>query len=101
MTARLVITLSDDAVAALRTKKSLSIRVTAGARGGASGDAREGSLAARAVAWAKSGRKEFGTKELARKFQLSRAHASMLLSRLAGGGFPVRRKSRGVYEYKA
>ncbi len=99
MTAKLVITLSDDAVAALRSNKSISVRVTAG-KAAAEGEAREGSLPARVVSWAKSSRKEFGTKDVTKQFKLSRAHASMLLSRLAGGGFPIRRKRRGLYAYK-
>ena len=58
---------------------------------------RAGSLPARVIEWAKTRKKPFGTQDITKRFKLSRAHASMLLSRLANGPYPIRRKSRGVY----
>jgi hypothetical protein len=103
MTAKLTIALSDEVLDALRANKSITIRLESGrGRGGGGGGAeqpREGSLPARLIDWAKTRKKTFGTKDVTRKFKLSRAHASMLLSRLANGPYPIQRERRGVYSY--
>jgi hypothetical protein len=36
---------------------------------------------------------------VSKRFRLSRAHSSMLLSRLANGPYPIQRERRGVYIY--
>lgn len=104
MTAKLTIALSDEVLEALRANKSITIRLESGrGRGGGGGGGaeqpREGSLPARLIDWAKTRKKPFGTKDVTRKFKLSRAHASMLLSRLANGPYPINRERRGVYTY--
>ncbi|MHC4934027.1 MAG: hypothetical protein ACYTGV_17775 [Planctomycetota bacterium] len=109
MAAKLTITFSDEILAALRTSRSITIRLET-PRGGARGagsqggkgrkeEPRAGSLPARVIDWAKTRKKSFGTQDITKRFKLSRAHASMLLSRLANGPYPIRRQSRGVYAY--
>ncbi|MGH7162276.1 MAG: hypothetical protein ACREID_02235, partial [Planctomycetota bacterium] len=71
----------------------------AGRRRGGSGP-RAGSLPARILDWAGGRKRTFTTNDVSRKFKLSRAHASMLLSRLSSGSFPIKRESRGVYAGK-
>lgn len=51
----------------------------------------------RAIKWAAKRKTNFGTKDVVHKFKVSRAHASMLLSRLAAGPYPIKRVRRGVY----
>ena len=116
MTAILTIALSNEVLDALKQNQTLTIRLeTAGGsdtgsrsvgrpRGrpaGKSGGStpREGSLPARILEWASTRSKPFGTAEVTKKFKLSRAHSSMLLSRLAAGNYPIRRESRGIYSY--
>ncbi len=107
MTAKLTISFSDDVLAALRSNKSITIKLdshgTNGARRGGGRQAmeepREGSLPARVIDWAQTRKKNFGTLDITKKFKLSRAHASMLLSRLANGPYPIARAKRGVYSY--
>ena len=111
MTAKLTIALSDEVLEALRTSRSITIRVEA-SRGGGGGARRpvgpdgfevprDGSLPRRLIDWAETRTKPFGTKEVVRRFKLSRAHASMLLSRLANGPYPIARERRGVYIHQA
>jgi len=105
MTAKLTIALSDEVLDALKANKTLTIRIETARGGGSgggsagSGEPRAGSLPARLIDWAKSRKGTFGTSEITKKFKLSRAHASMLLSRLASGPYPIQRKRRGVYAY--
>lgn len=104
MSAKITITLSDDVLKALRTKKSLTLKVDsqAGGRGASQGTSelpREGSLPARVIDWASARNKSFSTSDVSRRFRLSRAHSSMLLSRLANGPYPIERSKRGVYTY--
>ena len=112
MAAKLTISFSDEILAALRANKSITIRLEAprgGANRGATGarrggrtgqeEPRAGSLPARVIDWAKSRKSSFGTNHITKRFKLSRAHASMLLSRLANGPYPIQRKRRGVYSY--
>ena len=104
MTAKLTISFSDDVLAALKANKSITIKLgTNGGdgrrRGGRSEEPREGSLPARVIGWAQSRKRPFGTMDITKKFKLSRAHASMLLSRLANGPYPINRARRGVYAY--
>ena len=105
MTAKLTISLSDDFLAALKASKSITIRLdSAGSRSRsaeADGQPRAGSLPARTIEWARSRGRSFGTHDIERKLKVSRAHASMLLSRLASGPFPVTRVRRGEYKYRA
>jgi hypothetical protein len=108
MTAKLTIAFSPDVLDALRASKSITINLAKGGGGGgarraAPGESlepREGSLPARLIEWAKARKGTFGTKDVEKKFKLSRAHASMLLSRLANGPFPVQREKRGLYSFK-
>ena len=104
--ANLTILLDDAVLRALRSAKSLTIGVRGagatapaqadrGARPGGGGF-RDGSLPAKLTAWAKERKRDFGVSEVMRKFKLSRSHASMVLSRVAGAG-TVRRAGRGVY----
>ncbi|MGQ0613890.1 MAG: hypothetical protein ACT4PV_09160 [Planctomycetaceae bacterium] len=67
------------------------------ARAKGDGAPRAGSLPARVIAWAGKRSRPFGTNDVSRKFKLSRAHASMILSRLATGPFPIKREKRGLY----
>jgi hypothetical protein len=103
MTAKLTIALSDEVLDALRANKSITIRLESGGGRGRGGsgmeEPREGSLPARLIDWAKGRDKTFGTKDVTRRFKLSRAHASMLLSRLANGPYPIHRERRGIYGY--
>ena len=109
MTAKLTIALSDEVLEALRTSKSITIRLESHGGGGRRRPVndegheipREGSLPARLIDWAKGRGKPFGTKEIVKRFRLSRAHASMLLSRLANGPYPIDRQRRGVYIYRS
>ena len=105
MTAKLTISLSDDILAALKANKSITIRLDSaaatGSRSAANGQPRAGSLPARTIDWARSRGRSFGTHDIERKLKVSRAHASMLLSRLASGPFPVTRVRRGEYKYRA
>jgi hypothetical protein len=110
MTAKLTILLSGEVLSALRAAKNMTITV-GGGRGAApaqaergvarngGGEPREGSLPARVLDWAKARSKPFGTADITKKFKLSRAHASMLLSRLASGPYAIRREKRGRYTY--
>ena len=66
-----------------------------------SDEPRAGSLPARVIDWAGKRKKPFGTNDITKRFKLSRAHASMLLSRLANGPYPIEREKRGVYVYRA
>ena len=109
MTAKLTILLSGEVLAALRAGRTM--KIVAGSNGnghpapartggGATAEQpREGSLPARVLEWAKSRGKPFGTPDITKKFKLSRAHASMLLSRLASGPYAIRREKRGLYRY--
>ncbi len=99
MTAKLTIQFSDDVLDALRKSSSITIQMMS--KGGASGatQPREGSLPARVLAWAEKRKRPFGCLEVEKRFKLSRAHASMTLSKLANGPYAVSRVRRGVYEY--
>ncbi len=100
MTAKLTIQFSDEVLDALRKVGSITIQLAS--KEGAVGAApREGSLPARILTWAEKRKRPFGTSDVAKRFKLSRAHASMTLSKLANGPYPVRRVRRGVYEYAA
>ena len=105
MTAQLTISLSDDIIAALKSSQSITIRLesagTNGSRSAASSQPLAGSLPARTIDWARSRGRSFGAHDIERKLKVSRAHASMLLSRLANGPFPVTRVRRGEYKYRA
>ena len=115
MTAKLTIALSDEVLEALRLNKSLTINLETARSGGGRGAAkrrpgrprsesdepRAGSLPARVIEWASKRKKAFGTNDITKRFKLSRAHASMLLSRLANGPYPIHREKRGVYVYGA
>ncbi len=123
MTAKLTIAFSDDLLRLLKSTKNVKLTVAGGgargaaggrggrrttggarkargARGGrpkADGAPRAGSLPARVIDWAGKRSRPFGTNDVSKKFKLSRAHASMILSRLATGPFPIKREKRGLY----
>ena len=112
MTVQLVIELSEEVLKALVASKNLTITVAqAASRGGAAkpGSAfmpssdhiipREGSLPARILDWAEKRGKPFSTADLVKRFKVSRAHASMLLTKLANGPYPIVRKQRGIYAH--
>ena len=103
MTAKLTISFSDEVLDALRASKSITVKFDShnGVRRGRQGmeEPRAGSLPARVIDWAQTRKKSFGTLDITKKFKLSRAHASMLLSRLANGPYPIARAKRGVYGY--
>lgn len=102
MTAKLTIALSPEVLDALRSSRSITIRLEGptGRRTRAGSDEpRAGSLPARVIGWAHTRKRTFGTKEVQGRFKLSRAHASMLLSRLANGPYPIVREKRGVYRH--
>jgi len=110
MTAKLTILFSEEVLDALRSSKSITISMGAGGRDGAtargvrtarggSQQPREGSLPARVLDWAKKRGRPFGTADITKRFKLSRAHASMLLSRLASGPYQIRREKRGRYSF--
>ncbi len=108
MTAKLTILLAGDVLSALGSSKSVTIAVgPQGDRGdrpialrsGGTGEPTAGTLPARVLGWAKDHSKSFGTADVTRKFKLSRAHASMVLSRLASGPFAIQREKRGLYRY--
>jgi len=105
MTAKLTISFSEDILEALKANKSITIKLDSHPGGGrrlAPGEMEEprpGSLPARVIDWSQGPGKTFGTQEIVKKFKLSRAHASMLLSRLANGPYPIERVRRGVYRH--
>ncbi len=104
MTARLTILLAGDVLSTLRSGKSATFEVggtreRAAAPAGDNGARpKAGTLPARVLGWAKDRKKPFETADIERRFKLSRAHASMILSRLASGS-PIRRERRGLYAY--
>jgi hypothetical protein len=101
MTAKLTIVLSDEVLEALSRTKHIQIRMTSAGSRKTAGTAkpRAGSLPARILAWAENKKRPFGTIDVERRFKVSRAHASMLLARLANGPYPIAREQRGVYVY--
>ena len=101
MTAKLTIVLSDELLEALTRTKHIQIQLTSpGSRKAArAAGPRIGSLPSKVLEWAQKRKKPFRTADLVRRFKLTRAHASMLLSGLASGPHPIERKRRGVYVY--
>ena len=101
MTAKLTIVLSDEVLEALSRTKHLQIRMTSPGSRKATRAAgpRTGSLPAKVLAWAEKKKRPFRTADVERRFKLTRAHASMLVSSLARGPHPIERKQRGVYVY--
>ncbi len=101
MTAKLTIVFSDEVLDALSRTKHIQIRMTSpGSRGAArAAGPRTGSLPANVLAWAEKRKRPFQTADVERRFKLTRAHASMLLSTLARGPHPIAREQRGVYVY--
>ena len=102
MMAKLTIEFGEDVLKALRQSRSITIHMAGSGRTvGVNGDEtpREGSLPDRLLKWAAKRPKPFGNREIQRQFKLSRAHASMLLSRLATGPYPLERVRRGVYTH--
>jgi hypothetical protein len=118
MAATITIAFSDEVLRALRSGKPVTLSLVGGQPGGAARAARgargrggrggrgkaaaprEGSLPARILEWAKKVGKNFTTADIEKQFKLSRAHASMLLSRLSSGAFPIQRASRGLYRHR-
>ena len=100
MTAKLTIVFSDDVLAALKASKTITISMASAAARGGGEEPRSGSLPARLIEWSRGRKGNFGTRDVVKKFKLSRAHASMLLSRLANGPYPIDRVRRGMYTYK-
>lgn len=101
MTAKLTIVLSDEILDALSRTKHIQIRMTSPASRKAvrAAGPRSGSLPARILAWAEKRKRPFRTADVERRFKLTRAHASMLVSSLARGPYSIARERRGVYVY--
>jgi hypothetical protein len=111
MSVQLVIELSEEVLKALVASRNLTITVTqsgpgAGAGSNSDGSApltnvipREGSLPARIIGWAETRNREFSTTDVVKKFGVTRAHASMLVAKLAKGPYPIVRQRRGIYQH--
>ena len=100
-TAKLPIVLSDEVLDALSRTKHIQIHLTSGRpdKAARAAEPRPGALPAKILAWAETRKEPFQTADVKRRFKLSRAHASMLLSNLASGPHPIEREGRGVYVY--
>jgi hypothetical protein len=100
MTASITITLSDEIIRILEKQGDLTLALdaTGAARApGATGAAfREGSLPAKLVQWAQGRKRPFGVRDVMKALRVKRAHASMVLTRVAGSGH-LRRVGRGAY----
>ena len=104
MTATLTINISQELLDALVKTKSVTIELGAtGPGGGRIGDEqpREGSLPARVLVWAEKRNKTFRVDHVMSRFKLKRAHASMVLGKLANGPYAIQRPSRGVYAHSS
>jgi hypothetical protein len=109
MTASLTIKFSNEVLDALVQSRSITILLVSSEGDGkaarAAGSskqpsqARTGSLPSRVITWAEKRGSPFRNTDVEKRFKLSRAHASMLTSKLAGGRYPIRRLERGVYQY--
>jgi hypothetical protein len=119
MTATLTITLSSEVLKALKAAKDITVAVGPGGDGagpapraapakaarasratdGEAGPYRAGSLPARLLSWASGRKRPFGVAEVMKKLKIKRAHASMVLTRVAGSGH-VKRVGRGEYAAK-
>jgi len=100
MTVSLTITMSEELLDALVKTKSITIELGASGPGGGrigNKQPREGSLPARVLVWAEKRGKTFRVENIMTRFKLTRAHASMVLSKLANGPYAISRPSRGVY----
>lgn len=92
------LTLAPDIISALARGQTITIALRQGKAGKPEALPRAGTFNAKLIAWAKR-RKSFTTRDVVEKFECSRAHASMLLSRLEKGAYPIERISRGVYRH--
>jgi len=99
MEAKLVLELDDELLTMLQSAGTVQVRLVSPESTGTPRAPREGSLPARVLEWASARDEPFTTAAIAKRFKLTRAHASMVLSRLASGPLPIERTSRGVYEY--
>ena len=95
------LTISDELLDALRSGCSVTLNVvTAPNSRRRARSPRAGSLPARILDWAAKRKRPFHTLDVERRFKVSRAHASMLLSRLASSPLPVKRVDRGEYAHQ-
>ena len=104
MTVSLTITLSAEILDALVKAKSIAIDLGASGPGGGqigNKQPREGSLPARLLTWAEKRAKTFRVDHVVSRFKLTRAHASMVLSKLANGSYAIQRPRRGVYAHSS
>jgi hypothetical protein len=104
MTASITIRVSPEVLQALQTNQTITLALTSGNGGAPTASAlasapRAGSIPARILEWAEARGKTFRTADIERKFKLKRAHASMVLSRLANGSTSIRRVQRGVFAH--
>jgi len=113
MATNLVIEVSDDLLQSIAGGGTVTVSVVRGSgsngsaavpAGAASAPARgaetryrKGSHAAKLVEWATKRGKEFRTDEVVKALGVNRAHASMILTKLANDDGPVQRVARGVY----
>lgn len=112
MTAKLILTFTDDLLKAIRRQGAVKLSLGGGpapraragapaARGGgrrraSAGEYREGSHLATLSAWSQKQSKPFATAAAQKVAKVSRAHASMLLSKLVRDGV-LKRAGRGAY----
>jgi len=113
MTAEITLTLSDEIIETLKQERELVLVLeivggkTAAAkkprgRQAKAAAPRAGSLPARILEWAEArGDKPFRAADIMRRFKVGRAHAAMLLTRLAAGPLPVQRLGRGIYGFRS
>jgi len=113
MTAEITLTLSDEVIDTLKQERELELVLEFGGgktaapqkprgRRAKAAAPRAGSLPARILAWAEArGDKPFRAADIMRRFKVGRAHAAMLLTRLAAGPLPVDRMGRGIYAFRA
>ena len=104
MTATLTINISQELLDALVKTKSVTIALGASAPGGGligAKQPREGSLPERVLVWAEKRAKTFRVDHVMSRFKLTRAHAAMVLSKLANGPYAIHRPSRGVYAHSS
>ena len=106
MMAKLTLEISTEILKLLAKERAITIKLTGGTSGPkpAASDhktPRPGSWMAKIIAWAEERGRPFGAPDLLKRFKkLTRGHASMLLTKLTSGGYPIRRLKRGVYRFK-
>ena len=88
--------LDEEVLDALRQSRSITIALAVGAPGSRAKAPREGSLPAKLVRWAQGRKRPFGTMDVMKALKITRAHASMVLTRSTAAGH-LTRVGRGAY----